>query len=44
MMETGPAPVTPLGACIAAKFRAVKIPPFEGGPVSVSKSFVMPPP
>lgn len=44
MTETGPGPVTPLGACIEAKFRAVKIPPFDGVPVSVSKSFVMPSP
>ena len=29
---------TPVGGCIAAAFRSAKVPPFEGSPVSVSKS------
>lgn len=29
---------TPVGGCIAAAFRGAKVPPFEGSPVSVSKS------
>jgi predicted Zn finger-like uncharacterized protein len=30
---------TPTGACVASKFRAVRVPPFSGSPFSVSKSF-----
>ncbi len=32
---------TERGACIAAKYRAVKTPPFAGNPVRVGKSFVV---
>ena len=32
---------TPTGGCIAAKFRAARVPPFEGGNVTVGKSFTM---
>jgi|SRR5580704_1526323 predicted Zn finger-like uncharacterized protein len=30
---------TPTGACVAARFRAVRVPAFSGSPFSVSKSF-----
>jgi predicted Zn finger-like uncharacterized protein len=32
---------TPTGACVAARFRAVRVPPFSGSPFSVSKSFTV---
>ncbi len=32
---------TPTGACVASKFRAVRVPPFSGSPFSVSKSFTI---
>jgi hypothetical protein len=32
---------TPTGACVAARFRAVRVPPFGGSPFSVSKSFTI---
>jgi hypothetical protein len=33
---------TPTGACVAARFRSVRVPPFEGTPVRVSMSFAIP--
>jgi hypothetical protein len=30
---------TPTGACVAGRFRAVRVPAFSGSPFSVSKSF-----
>ena len=33
---------TPQGGCIAGAFRAAKVPPFEGSPVTVSKSVTIP--
>jgi predicted Zn finger-like uncharacterized protein len=32
---------TPTGACVAARFRAVRVPAFSGSPFSVSKSFTI---
>jgi predicted Zn finger-like uncharacterized protein len=32
---------TPTGACVAARFRGVHVPPFSGSPFSVSKSFTI---
>lgn len=32
---------TPTGACVAARFRGVHVPPFGGSPFSVSKSFTI---
>jgi predicted Zn finger-like uncharacterized protein len=32
---------TPTGACVGARFRAVRVPPFSGSPFSVSKSFTI---
>jgi predicted Zn finger-like uncharacterized protein len=34
---------TSVGGCIASVFRRAKVPPFEGGPVTVSKSFSIAP-
>lgn len=33
---------TPIGECVASQFRTVKVPPFDGEPVTVSKGFVIP--
>jgi hypothetical protein len=33
---------TARGACVAAKFAAARVPPFQGAPVRVGKSFVVP--
>ena len=32
---------TPTGACVAARFRGVRVPPFTGSPFSVSKRFTI---
>jgi predicted Zn finger-like uncharacterized protein len=32
---------TPTGACVAARFRGVHVPPFSGSPFSVAKSFTI---
>jgi hypothetical protein len=32
---------TPTGACVAAKFRGARVPPFGGSPFSVAKSFTI---
>jgi predicted Zn finger-like uncharacterized protein len=32
---------TPTGACVAARFRGVHVPPFSGSPFSVTKSFTI---
>jgi hypothetical protein len=32
---------SPVGGCIAGKFRAARIPAFEGAPVTVGKSFTV---
>jgi predicted Zn finger-like uncharacterized protein len=36
-----PFEATPTGACVAARFRAVRVPSFSGSPFSVSKSFTI---
>lgn len=38
-VDGGPFPGTPVGGCIANKFRGASIPPFAGPPVRVGKSF-----
>jgi hypothetical protein len=38
----GPFGGTPVGGCVAKLFRAAKVPPFTGDPVTVSKSFTIP--
>lgn len=41
VVDGGPYPGTPVGGCIAGKFRGAHVPPFSGGPVSVGKSFTV---
>jgi predicted Zn finger-like uncharacterized protein len=41
VVDSGPFPGTPVGGCIAGKFRGAHVPPFSGGPVSVGKSFTI---
>ena len=41
VVDSGPFPGTPVGGCIAGKFRGAHVPPFGGGPVSVGKSFTI---
>jgi hypothetical protein len=38
-LESGPFAGTPMVGCILGAFRGAKVPPFDGSPVSVSKSF-----
>ena len=40
-VDGGPFPGTPVGGCIAGKFRSAHVPAFGGGPVSVGKSFTI---
>ena len=35
----GPHAATPIGGCIAAAYRAARVPPFDGQPMVVHKSF-----
>lgn len=37
----GPFPGTPVGGCIAGKFRSARVPAFSGAPVHVKKSFTV---
>ena len=37
----GPFPGTPVGGCIAGKFRGARVPAFGGAPVNVKKSFTI---
>ena len=41
VVDGGPFPGTPVGGCVAGKFRGAHIPAFSGGPVSVGKSFTI---
>ena len=41
VVDGGPFPGTPVGGCIAGKFRGAHVPAFSGGPVSVGKSFTI---
>ncbi len=41
IVDSGPYPGTPVGGCIAGKFRGAHVPAFSGGPVSVGKSFTI---
>jgi hypothetical protein len=40
-VDQAPYQGTPVGACIAGKFRGIHIPPFAGGAVGVGKSFTI---
>ena len=41
VVDQGPFPGTPVGGCIAGKFRAAHIPAFAGGAVKAGKSFTI---
>ena len=41
IVDQGPFPGTPVGGCIAGKFRAAHIPAFAGGAVKAGKSFTI---
>jgi hypothetical protein len=41
-VDGSPIAGTPVGGCIASAFRAASVPPFDGAPVSVSKSVTIP--
>ena len=38
-VEGPPFAGTPVGGCVASVFRGVRVPPFDGSPVSLTKSF-----
>lgn len=38
-VEGPPFAGTPVGGCVASAFRGARVPPFDGSPVSVTKSF-----
>jgi len=42
VVDQGPFPGTPRGGCVAGKFHAATVPPFDGSPVRVGKSFALP--
>jgi hypothetical protein len=41
IVDSGPYPGTPVGTCVAAAFRRVRVPGFTGAPVNVGKSFTI---
>ena len=41
IVDQGPFPGTPVGGCIAGKFRGAHVPAFTGSPVKVGKSFTL---
>jgi len=41
VVDGGPFPGTPVGGCIAGKFRGARVPAFAGAPVGVGKSFTI---
>ncbi len=41
IVDGGPFPGTPVGGCIAGKFRGAHVPAFSGGSVTVGKSFTI---
>ncbi len=41
IVDGGDYPGTPVGGCIAGKFRGAHVPPFSGSPVKVGKSFTL---
>lgn len=41
VIDSPPFAGTPVGACVAAKLRAIRVAPFAGGPVRIGKSFVI---
>ena len=41
VVDGGPFPGTPVGGCIAGKYRGARVPAFSGSPVTVGKSFTI---
>ena len=41
VVDSGPFPGTPVGGCIASKYRGAHVPAFGGAPVRVGKSFTL---
>ncbi|MBL8613367.1 MAG: zinc-ribbon domain-containing protein [Myxococcales bacterium] len=41
VVDGGPFPGTPVGGCIAGKYRGARVPAFAGSPVTVGKSFTI---
>jgi predicted Zn finger-like uncharacterized protein len=41
VVDSGPFPGTPVGGCIAGKFRGAHVPAFSGGAIKVGKSFTI---
>jgi hypothetical protein len=41
VLESGPFAGTLVGACIIGKLRAVRVPPFSGGSITVGRSFTI---
>jgi len=41
VVDQGPFPGTPVGGCIAGKYRGARVPAFSGGPVKAGKSFTL---
>ncbi len=41
VVDSGPFPGTPVGGCIAGKYRGARVPAFGGAPVKVGKSFTV---
>ena len=41
VVDQGPFPGTPVGGCIAGKYRGASVPAFSGGPVKAGKSFTL---
>lgn len=39
LVEGSPFAGTPVGGCVASHFEGVRVPPFDGSPVSIKKSF-----
>jgi hypothetical protein len=43
IVDGGAFPVTAVGSCISIRFRGTRVPAFEGGPVTVGRSFFVQP-
>jgi hypothetical protein len=41
VVDSGPYPGTPVGGCIAGKYRGARVPAFGGSSVKVGKSFTL---
>ena len=41
VVDQGPYPGTPVGGCVAGRFKGAHVPAFAGAPVRVGKSFII---